>query len=60
MKEGTIPEAHYSHDHLNEQVPVPISEKIEKEWTEKFTSLFESQEVKPFVPPIFFAKGERG
>ncbi|GAA5849334.1 hypothetical protein JCM5353_006741 [Sporobolomyces roseus] len=49
MKEGTIPEAHYSHDHLNEQVPVPISEKIEKEWTEKFTSLFESQEVKPAV-----------
>ncbi|GAA6063397.1 hypothetical protein JCM10212_002968 [Sporobolomyces blumeae] len=46
---GTVPEAHYSHDHLNEQVPVPISDRIEREWGAKFERLFDERQIKPRV-----------
>ncbi|GAA5975379.1 hypothetical protein JCM5350_006461 [Sporobolomyces pararoseus] len=48
-EKGIVPEEHASHDHLNEQVPVPIGERIEREWKEKFRELFERTEEKPSV-----------
>ncbi|GAA5897713.1 ribosylnicotinamide kinase [Sporobolomyces salmoneus] len=41
---GEIPGEHASHDHLNEQVPVPIDGELERKWKEKFTELFEEME----------------
>ena len=32
---GTLPEDHYSHDHLNEQKKIPIEQEIEDKWTEQ-------------------------
>ena len=37
---GEIPLEHSSHDHLNEQIPVPIEDEIEREWKDKFRTLF--------------------
>jgi nicotinamide/nicotinate riboside kinase len=42
-EQGEIPLEHSSHDHLNEQIPVPISSEIERDWKEKFRELFAKQ-----------------
>ncbi|BGP18586.1 hypothetical protein JCM10213_002126 [Rhodosporidiobolus nylandii] len=44
---GTFPEAHYSHDHLNAQIPVPISDEVAAEWRRKFEELVEGEADKP-------------
>ncbi|GAA6003932.1 hypothetical protein JCM10207_006473 [Rhodosporidiobolus poonsookiae] len=44
---GTFPEAHYSHDHLNAQIPVPISDEVAARWRRKFEELVEGEEEKP-------------
>ncbi|GAA5988348.1 hypothetical protein JCM11641_003489 [Rhodosporidiobolus odoratus] len=44
---GTFPEAHYSHDHLNIQVPVPVSEEVVVHWRRKFEELVKGEEEKP-------------
>ncbi|GAA5889150.1 hypothetical protein JCM6882_009755 [Rhodosporidiobolus microsporus] len=44
---GTFPESHSSHDHLNIQVPVPISDDVAAEWRKKFEELVEGEEEKP-------------
>lgn len=36
---GTFPSAHYSHDHLNAQIPVPIPPTLASSWTTKFLNL---------------------
>ncbi|GAA6043959.1 hypothetical protein JCM8097_004889 [Rhodosporidiobolus ruineniae] len=46
-KTGTFPESHSSHDHLNIQVPVPISDEVAAEWRRKFEELVEAEEEKP-------------
>ncbi|SGY61008.1 BQ5605_C007g04515 [Microbotryum silenes-dioicae] len=37
--DGAFPEAHYSHDSFNVQIPVPIDEATRARWIEKFTAL---------------------
>lgn len=44
---GRIPSEHASHDHLNEQIPVPIDRELETEWRDKFTRLFDTTREKP-------------
>ncbi|KAM0790659.1 hypothetical protein ACM66B_004519 [Microbotryomycetes sp. NB124-2] len=34
-----FPSAHYSHDHLNAQIPVPISDDLLSEWRQRFSTL---------------------
>ncbi|GAA5828497.1 hypothetical protein JCM3770_002288 [Rhodotorula araucariae] len=46
---GTLPDEHASHDHLNEQVPVPISEEVQTTWRRRFEELLQRQEVKPTI-----------
>ncbi|KAM0753416.1 P-loop containing nucleoside triphosphate hydrolase protein [Meredithblackwellia eburnea MCA 4105] len=36
---GSLPPNHSSHDHLNEQVPVPIPQSLADEWRRKFEDL---------------------
>lgn len=36
---GLLPPDHSSHDHLNEQVPVPISADLQAEWRARFAAL---------------------
>jgi len=43
---GSLPEGHYSHDHLNEQKKVPISDDILRHWSDKFSAIEESWRVK--------------
>ncbi|GAA5883811.1 hypothetical protein JCM16303_002387 [Sporobolomyces ruberrimus] len=42
---------HYSHDHLNEQIPVPISRTVEEKWTKRFEDFFAAKgnEEKPSI-----------
>ena len=41
---GTLPSLHASHDHLNEQIPVPIAATLQVEWRDKFQALQEARE----------------
>lgn len=43
---GDFPSAHYSHDHLNAQIPVPIAEELQKEWRDRFAALLEKEREK--------------
>ncbi|KAL8293158.1 hypothetical protein RQP46_000852 [Phenoliferia psychrophenolica] len=36
---GSLPPEHSSHDHLNEQIPVPIPAQVNDEWRAKFEAL---------------------
>jgi len=36
---GKLPDDHLSHDHLNEQVPVPISDELVSRWQARFEEL---------------------
>lgn len=36
---GSFPDLHYSHDALNEEVAVPISDQLQLEWTTTFQEL---------------------
>ncbi|BGP26420.1 hypothetical protein Rt10032_c11g4625 [Rhodotorula toruloides] len=38
-EKGEMPESYQSHDHLNEQVPVPIAEETERKWRSRFKKL---------------------
>ncbi|KAK4052415.1 ribosylnicotinamide kinase [Microbotryomycetes sp. JL201] len=38
-KHHEFPSAHYSHDHLNAQIPVPISSELLTQWRERFSKL---------------------
>ncbi|BGP34049.1 ribosylnicotinamide kinase [Rhodotorula toruloides] len=40
---GRLPESYVSHDHLNEQVPVPISEELQRKWRGRFEELLRSE-----------------
>jgi nicotinamide/nicotinate riboside kinase len=53
-EKGKLPEQHASHDHLNEQKPVPIDERIQKEWKEKFIKLFEDEKQEKPSVLLFF------
>lgn len=44
---GTLPASHASHDHLNEQVPVPINEEMQEKWRSKFEELLRGEGDKP-------------
>ncbi|BGP50396.1 ribosylnicotinamide kinase [Rhodotorula kratochvilovae] len=46
---GTLPDEHASHDHLNEQVPVPISEEVQSSWRRRFEELLQRQGEKPTI-----------
>lgn len=41
---GSLPSHHDSHDHLNEQIPVPIAPSIQSEWKDKFQALEDGRE----------------
>lgn len=43
---GDFPSAHYSHDHLNAQIPVPISDALQQEWKDRFAALLEKEQAK--------------
>jgi nicotinamide/nicotinate riboside kinase len=43
---GDFPSAHYSHDHLNAQIPVPIADALQQEWKDKFATLLEKEKAK--------------
>lgn len=43
---GDFPSAHYSHDHLNAQIPVLIAESLQQEWKDKFAALLEKEKAK--------------
>lgn len=38
-REGKVPESHYSHDHLNIQVAVPVDEEVIQKWKTLFESI---------------------
>lgn len=38
---GKLPEDHFSHDHMNAQKELPVSDELVKRWKEKFRSLEE-------------------
>ncbi|GAA5912195.1 hypothetical protein JCM5296_007507 [Sporobolomyces johnsonii] len=46
---GDFPESHASHDHMNEQVPVPIPDELANEWRERFERLLDEEEDKPTI-----------
>ncbi|KAK4704895.1 hypothetical protein P7C70_g1314, partial [Phenoliferia sp. Uapishka_3] len=41
---GSLPPEHSSHDHLNEQVPVPIPDSVTSEWRKKIEELMKENE----------------
>lgn len=43
---GEIPPDHRSHDHLNEQKDVPVSEDVQKRWIERFEMLDKDMQAK--------------
>ncbi|CEQ42415.1 SPOSA6832_04221, partial [Sporobolomyces salmonicolor] len=51
---GDFPESHSSHDHMNEQVPVPISDELANEWRARFERLLEEEKD---TPTIVLAEG---
>ncbi|KAJ8292994.1 Nicotinamide riboside kinase [Rhodotorula toruloides] len=48
-EKGELPESYVSHDHLNEQVPVPISEEVTEKWRSRFEELLQHDEEKPTI-----------
>lgn len=38
---GKLPDSHYSHDHLNEQVDVPLPPGMTEFWRERFVDAIE-------------------
>ncbi|GAA5939440.1 ribosylnicotinamide kinase [Sporobolomyces koalae] len=56
-KDGNLPVEHYSHDHLNEQVPVPIDPELQRAWTDKFNKLIEARRAQGIETTVVIMEG---